>query len=451
MSNTGQAAPEGVAFTLTLTFDEALHVASERHRGGRLDEAQPIYAALLECAPRRADVLSQLGILHHQRGDPARALERMRAALEELPDAHGLWNNLGNILIELERPVEAEEAFERSLALANNAEAHSNLARVRRGRNDWPASEAAARRALELEPDSGGAWHSLTLALLGQSRYAEATVAAVQAMPLIPPTVRHLDHYARVLLINGERERAAEVYAAWVAVDPDDAYPRHHLAACVGTDGPARASESYVEGVFDRFAASFDGQLAKLHYRAPEFVAEALRIALPTPDAARDIGDLGCGTGLCGPLVKPWARRLVGVDLSRGMLEQAARREVYDELHKAELVQFLDARTETFDVLIAADTLIYFGDLAALARAAAKALRAGGHVIVTIEDLAHDNTHGYELRTSGRYGHSLRYLRETLAAAGLDVESETPIVIREESFEPVQGRVVTAIRRAGVR
>jgi predicted TPR repeat methyltransferase len=447
MSNTAEAAPEGVAFTLTLTFDEALHVASERHRAGRLDEAQPIYAALLECAPLRADVLSQMGILHHQRGDHARALDRMRAALEQAPKDHGLWNNLGNVLVELERPAEAEEAFERSLALANNAEAHSNLARLRRGRNDWPASEAAARRALELEPESGGAWHSLALALLGQSRHAEATVAAIEAMPRIPPTVRHLDQYARVLLIAGDRERAAEVYAAWVAIDPDDAYPRHHLAACLGTDEPARASDSYVEGVFDRFAASFDSQLAKLHYRAPEFVAEALRIALPTPDAARVIGDLGCGTGLCGPLVSPWARRLIGVDLSRGMLEQAARRDVYDELHKAELVKFLDARAQTFDVLIAADTLIYFGDLGALAQAVAKALGAGGRLIVTIEDLADDGSRGYELRTSGRYAHSLRYLRETFEAAGLGMEAETTIVIREENLEPVPGRVVTASRR----
>ena len=447
MSNTAEAAPQGVAFTLNLTFDEALHVASERHRAGRLDEAQPIYAALLECAPRRADLVSQLGILQHQRGDHERALASMQRAVELRPDEPGLWNNLGNVLVELERPEEAERAFERSLELGDNAEAHSNIARVRRGRNDWPKSEAAARRALALEPDSGAAWHSLTLALLGQSRHAEATVAAVQAMPLIPPAVRHLDLYARVLLMADERQHAAEVYAAWVAVDPADPYPRHHLAACVG-DGDQRASDSYVESVFDRFAPSFDKQLAKLHYRAPEFVAEALALALPTPAAALDIADLGCGTGLCGPLVRPWARRLVGCDLSRGMLEQAARREVYDELHKVELVQFLEARPDAFDVLIAADTLIYFGDLAALAKAAARALRRGGHIVVSIEGLADDQGDDVELRTSGRYAHAPRYLSASFAAAGLATRAATSAVIREESFQPVAGWVVTAVREA---
>jgi predicted TPR repeat methyltransferase len=437
--------PRGVAFTLTLTFDEALRVASERHRAGLLDEAEPIYAALLECAPRRADLLSPLGILQHQRGEHERALATLQHALEFSPDEPGLWNNLGNVLMELERPAEAESAFERSLAIADNAEAHSNLARVRRGRNDWVASEAAARRALELEPASGAAWHSLTLALLGQSRYEEGTAAGVRAMPLLPPAVRHLDVYGRVLLVAGERARAAEVYAAWVAADPEDPYPRHHLAACNG-ERDEQASPSYVEGVFDRFAPSFDRQLAKLHYRAPEFVATALAGALPAPRADRDVADLGCGTGLCGPLVRPWARRLVGCDLSRAMLEQAARRDTYDELHQAELVQFLDARPATFDVLVAADTLIYLGDLAPLARAAARALRPGGCLVVSIEGLADDHAEGVELLTSGRYAHSPRYLDACFAAAGLVTQSATAVVLREENFEPVHGWIVTAAR-----
>jgi predicted TPR repeat methyltransferase len=132
------------------------------------------------------------------------------------------------------------------------------------------------------------------------------------------------------------------------------------------------------------------------------------------------------------------------------MLEKAAHRGVYDELHKAELVQFLDARPGAFDVLVAADTLIYFGDLAPVARAAAKALRDDGRLIVTIEDRPDAVGPRYELHTSGRYAHSLGYLRETFESAGLAVVAEAPIVLRKESFEPVSGRVVTAIRRARV-
>ncbi len=446
MSNTTDLTPQSVGITLMLTFQEALGVATDRLRAGRLDEAQPIYEALLQCAPRHADVLGQLGFLHYQRENHERALELMRTALEYTPDSPGLWNNVGNVLSVMDRPDEAADAFERSLALADNAHAHSNLARIWRGRSDWPRSEAAARRALALSPEAGESWHSLALALLGQSRYPEAAEAAVHGMPMIPPRIRNRDFYARLLLINGQPEQALKVYEAWVAADPDNPYPRHHLAACSGRDVPERASDAYIEKTFDRFAASFDDQLAKLDYRAPEFVAEALALALPAPARALDIADLGCGTGLCGPLVRPWARRLVGCDLSGAMLEKAAQREAYDELLKIELVQFLEARAGAFDALVAADTLIYFGDLTQVAQAAGRALRPGGVLVVTIEAMADERAGHVELNTGGRYAHKLAYLTETFAAAGLATRAALPVVLRMENFVSVDGWVVTAVR-----
>ena len=52
-----------------------------------------------------------------------------------------------------------------------------------------------------------------------------------------------------------------------------------------------------------------------------------------------------------------------GVDLSAGMLERAVARSGYDELHCAELTSWLAEVNEQFDLLFAADTLLYFGDL----------------------------------------------------------------------------------------
>ena len=114
-------------------------------------------------------------------------------------------------------------------------------------------------------------------------------------------------------------------YRDWLAREPGNPYAQHHLAASLG-EPPERASDAYVEQVFDKFAANFDSHLATLQYRAPELVAEALRASLPAPAAQYDIADLGCGTGLCGPLLRPWARSLVGCDLSAAMLERAAPR-----------------------------------------------------------------------------------------------------------------------------
>ena len=135
------------------------------------------------------------------------------------------------------------------------------------------------------------------------------------------------------------------------------------LAACSGRDVPARASDAFIEKTFDSFAASFDAKLAKLSYRAPALVAEMLADSDVEASKSLDVLDAGCGTGLCGPLIAPYARRLVGVDLSARMLAQARARNVYDELVKRELTAYLRDSTGAFDVIVSADTLVYFGPL----------------------------------------------------------------------------------------
>ena len=111
------------------------------------------------------------------------------------------------------------------------------------------------------------------------------------------------------------------------------------LAACSGRDVPARASDAFVEKTFDSFAASFDSKLASLAYRAPALVAEMLAHCGVNASRSLDVLDAGCGTGLCGPFLAPYARRLVGVDLSQGMLAKARARNAYDELAKSELTK----------------------------------------------------------------------------------------------------------------
>jgi len=435
--------------TAALTPDAAMQLAIARHRQGELDVAERIYAELLQREPRRPDALNFMGMLQFQRGDRGRALELLRRASQIAPREPGVWNNLGNVLMALDRLADADKAFRRSLALVQNAEALTNVARVQRRRREWRRSEASCRRALALDPRFGEAWHYLSLALLGQHRTEEAFDAAVQAELLLPPQAQRRETYGRALSAAGEKERAVAFYRDWLDKEPDNPYARHHLAASLG-ELPARASDAYVEHVFDKFALDFDSQLALLKYCAPELVAGALRAALPAPSAQLDIADLGCGTGLCGPLVKPWARSLTGCDLSAAMLERAGPRQVYDALVKVELVQFLAERPGAFDVLVSADTLIYFGELAPMFAAAARALRPGGVLVVTLEALPEGEGDGdgagFRLTDSGRYAHAQAMVRARLAGAGLAEVAVASVTPRHESGKPVAGWLVTARR-----
>src|SRR5690606_19546826 len=135
----------------------------------------------------------------------------------------------------------------------------------------------------------------------------------------------------------GRIEEAGQVYSRWLAVEPTSVKARHMRSACEGVDVPDRAADAYITEIFDAFASTFDEKLAKLDYRAPALVAEAVdSLGLP-PDGA-DVLDAGCGTGLCGPLIAPHAKTLVGVDLSGGMIAEAEELGVYDELAVGELV-----------------------------------------------------------------------------------------------------------------
>ena len=431
---------------VSLTPEEALALAIERHQVGQLDDAEVIYKVLLERWPDHPDVLNHMGVLQHQRGEHAAALVLLRHATEVAPNVAGTWNNLGNVLLRLAQSDEAERAFRRSLELEENPEALSNLGRVLRRRKQWAGGEAACRRAIEVAPTFGDAWHHLSLLLIDQGRVPEAIVAASKAVLLLPPHKRRRDSYARALVRAGEVEHAITVYREWLAEEPDNAYVRHHLAACIGEGAPDRASDAYVEQAFDSFASTFDAQLARLGYRAPELVTAALAASWPAPERQFDIADVGCGTGLCGPLVAPWARQLSGCDLSAAMLERAERRAVYDQLEKGELVAYLDAHPAAFDAVISADTLCYFGALEGVAAAAMRALRTGGQLVFTVEALPDDAAADHRLLLHGRYAHARTYLRSVLHAAGFEDQRIVADVLRSEGGAPVQGWVVSARR-----
>lgn len=429
-----------------------LREAIAAHRAGQWDTAEACYGKVLRLQAGQPDALHFLGVLCHQRGRSEEGVRLVRMALRVAPQHADAHNNLGNIHKETGGLAQAEACYRRALACnRQHHDALSNLALVLEAQQRLQEAFQAYADLLRLAPQ-----HSLPHYLMGMymrrhvrdiADLEQAVSCFRNAIRLDGNNVRALDALGVTLYKLGRHEEAIDAYRGWLDREPGNAVPRHMLAACGGEPAPSRADDAYVREVFDQFADTFDEQLLEnLGYRAPELLFEALSGVLGAADGALDVLDAGCGTGLCGPLIKPHARRLVGVDLSARMLDKARLRGGYDELAAAELTAYMRDRPHAWDVVLSADTLIYFGDLTEVLMVAHRALRPGGWIAFTLEAMD-DGAAGCELSCSGRYRHARPYVEQALDAAGFADITIAASALRKEMDKPVNGWVVLARRR----
>ena len=392
--------------------DDDLRESMAAHKAGRFAEAEAGYRRVLEARPADPKSLYYLGLLQFHRGDTEGAIELVRRCLSYAPSNAPAWNTLGGLYVAAGRNADAREAYRRvTLVAPAMGEGWYNLGICRRD-----------------EGDIEGALESLRASIAHQADY-----------------FRSYEALAMMLYQLGRVQEAGRVYGEWAARDPRNPTARHMAAATSQQNVPARAADDYVRTLFDNSAKSFDADLGKLGYRAPGLVAAAAGRSAGAGTLSA-ILDAGCGTGLCGPLVREYCANLLGVDLSPQMIEHARARACYDELVVAELSAFMRARPGAFDAIVSADTLVYFGALEAPLSAAWQALRPGGVLIFTVEALADEAAADYRLEAHGRYGHSGTYVRRTLQIAGFEAETLTRETLREERTQRVEGHLVVARR-----
>jgi predicted TPR repeat methyltransferase len=423
--------------------EDALAQAVDLLRHERLDEAEQALTRLLAQSPEQPDALHFLGVLRHAQGQVDDSVSLIRRALVAMRTHAGAWNNLGNVLLLAGRADEAVDAYEHAVAHGEGGDAVralNNLGVLHRTCGRLALSAQALRHAVERDPACADAWYNLSTTLIKQGRVHDGLVAHSKAVALWPEDVQSRQEVIRALLLLDERDRAARLLREWRASEPGNPVAQHLLAACERHDAaPERASDGYVQQVFDGFAASFDAKLEALDYRAPALVVDALHRTVGAGGAALRIVDAGCGTGLCGPGLKPWARTLAGCDLSVGMLRRAKARKVYDVLHQAELTHYLGTQPGAFDAVVSADTLCYFGALDSALAAARCSLQRGGWLIFTVEALGPDDPRAHVLQTNGRYAHSTAHVKAAAAGAGLALRTLEAVVLRQEAGADVHG------------
>jgi predicted TPR repeat methyltransferase len=397
--------------TTTFSLADGLGLAFRHLDEGKVGEAKRMARRIEKSMPNLPGLAYLQGLIAAVEGEDAKAARHFTRALEETPDAPAPLVAMARAQARQDRNTEAETWYRRAVATSPDPATKQELAAL------------LSKRAIALQ--SAG-------------QVAEARALFAEVAELDPQSGEAAWMLAFVLNDGGDREGAIRMYRRAAMLDPEDKLGARIMLARLGVEAaPDKAPEAFVRTLFDQYADTFDESLTgKLRYRAPELLIDAIRRVIG--DGPFDTYDAGCGTGLMGTTLKSVARKLVGSDLSPAMIERARARGIYDTLTTGDFVAELATSSATYDLVTAADVLVYLGDLAPTFAAAARALRPGGGFAFTVERGIGDS---WAMGESGRYAHSADYLRGLAAAHGFHVAALDEASTREDRGLPVPGLV----------
>lgn len=452
--------------------------------------AEKLYREALKSDPNDGDASYNLALLLQDRKTEESTRECATlydVAVKSDPDRWDAWANLASALSELgERPLRAIDAYERSILL---------IERATEGEGENIERDAYLSKL----------YYGYGMVLAGLNKEDCATLASSPRSLLIG-SERTKDNKRSDDDEEDEgggtavcAENAQNALRTSVILDATNVQASHMLAAMVaedsGDDGVhRRATPEFVAALFDDFADTFDDKLGALEYRVPGLVGRAAREALENRWGMlfRSALDAGCGTGLAGRFLRPLVDGpLVGVDISRKMLdvarecttlsgcgaddeesdddakgEGASEEPLYDKLAPLDLEamtledtllspdvgrsSFLlrNGGTEGFDLVVAADVLVYFGRLDSLLANFARLSSHGATLIFSCERA--DPTEaplGWRLLSSGRFSHAKEYVVKTAGEVGYELVGYDEIVPRMEKGKEVKGHLFRFVLR----
>ena len=282
-----------------MTTQQALQTALDHHQAGRLTEAERIYRQVLQVEPRNVDALHLLGLVAHQLGINAQAVELIESAHRfGRPQAASL-NSLGKAYLGLGRPDEARRSFRKALALQPDyAEVHNNLGVALRELGRPDEAERSYRRASTLQPDDAQAHYNLGNALRDLGRLDEAGQSYRRALALKPDYAEAHNNLAIALHGVGQLEEAEKGYRAALAIKPGYLAAYHNLGNLLRDAGRLTEAEQVYREALGHDPSIFPtivnlGNVLKEQGRLEEAEQSYRRALALEPDSAEAHYNLG--------------------------------------------------------------------------------------------------------------------------------------------------------------
>ncbi len=417
-----------------------LHLANALKIQGLFDEAIQVLQKTISAHPNYIPALNNLGTIFYEKEQWQTAIDAYRLAIFKEPTFMDAYYNLG---LAYAKQKNFKEAIQTYRILLENLPDHF-AARFLLASTLMQEGHIADAILEFLVIESTHAFHfetqtNLATCYLKQGRLNEAKMHYLKAQNLRPADCQILYNLGVIHLQQGQIDAAIQYYQKAVAIDQNifathynlgiAFLAKHHIpyalihfkeALRIEPNNQAvaytinrlsaqipmlAAPVEYVKSLFDSYADHYDLHLIKtLDYQLPKLLTECLSLSLAKK---LDILDIGCGTGLCGTLLKPYAERLIGIDLSEKMLEKANDKQCYDQLIAADFLEFLTDKYTCYDLVIAADVLVYRGELESVFKKVYQALKPAGVFAFNTEINTETD---FMMNPSGRFSHHKNYI-----------------------------------------
>ncbi|MBT8580618.1 tetratricopeptide repeat protein [Polynucleobacter paneuropaeus] len=403
--------------------------------------------------------------------DFSQAESKFKKSLELAPDRTSTLTNLSATQLKLKKYSEAKATAEKSILIDNsNSEAYLNLGLIEKEFKKLESAVNFFDKALSLNPEYPEAWSNKGVTLNELKRYDEAIVHYDKALSLNPEYPEAWSNKGLTLHKLKRYEEAISHYDKALSLSPYEAsyfyqksftnialnqyslaienlqnamkynycpkeYAEYVLSSLRHENGFKPMPKNFVAELFDDYADSFDKHLVGiLKYEAPKKLLDLLNLSI---NDRFEILDIGCGTGLMGKLLKPYASKIVGVDLSKEMLSRAELTGVYNELIVDDILEFLNKCNDKFDLVVSSDVFIYIGELSNIFIGLAKVIKSGGLFCFSVEK-NEARTFSLSPRTL-RYSHSMDYIRKLACIHNFKIENILESPIRQENHVDIEG------------
>lgn len=205
------------------SVSDRLRQAMALHRGGRLQEADEQYTAVIRAEPMQAQALRLRGILARDTGDLELSLKLLRRAADAASDDPEPAAELGLSYLAAGYLQLAETAFRKALARdPDSLKALANLGALLQYRGHVQASIDCHRRVLELDPDDLEVRCNLATTLVEAGRGEEALAECDAALAAAPGRPELLATKGAVLVGLGRYADAVPLLETALEAGPDD-------------------------------------------------------------------------------------------------------------------------------------------------------------------------------------------------------------------------------------